>query len=316
MKFDLVLTNPPFQDSTNRGKTPHKLWIDFTKAAFSRFLVPDGLLHQVSPSSFMSPSNKVLQIFKDLRVIRLNLTTSSFFPEVGSSFAHYLIQNRYDESEVTTLITENGESTLQLTDDVFYLPTDLSSLSMSIHSKFIFLQKEHLAIKWDYVTCHNILLRRSNSLSKERTALHQYPVFHTNNQIWWSSIRQEFANSKKVIWTRSGYFEPFFDDGNLGGTDMAYYIEVESNEAGITLAHNLNLLLPKYIMKTAKWSGFGNEKVFVRLPVLPKRLLTDDEIFHYFKLSVEEAQYVRQIMEKGSRKNKRPFLHDGDFSNS
>ena len=304
MKFDLILTNPPFQDSTNRGKTPHKLWIDFTKAAFTRFLEPGGFLHQVSPASFMSPSNKVLQIFKDFRVIRLDLTTSSYFPEVGSSFAHYLIQNHLDSSEVTTLITNQGESKLRLDDDVFYLPTDLSSISLSIHSKFIFRQKVNLPVKWDYVTCHNILLSRSDSLSKTQTKAHQFPVFHTNSQIWWSSIRQDFANLKKVIWTRSGYFKPFFDNGSLGGTDMAYYVTVSTDRQGNSLSNNLNLLLPQYIMKTAKWSGFGNEKVFVRLPQLPDKMLTDDEMFRYFDLTLEECDYVRNVMAKSSGKNK------------
>ena len=35
MQFDVVATNPPFQDYTNRKKTQHKLWINFTKEAFN-----------------------------------------------------------------------------------------------------------------------------------------------------------------------------------------------------------------------------------------------------------------------------------------
>ena len=42
MQFDVVATNPPFQDSTNRKKTQHKLWINFTKEAFNKWLKPDG----------------------------------------------------------------------------------------------------------------------------------------------------------------------------------------------------------------------------------------------------------------------------------
>jgi hypothetical protein len=303
MKFDLILTNPPFQDSTKRGKTPHKLWIDFTKAAFEKFLTADGYLYQVSPASFMSPSNKILKIFKDYRVLRLNLTTSDYFPEVGSTFAHYLIQNTRDTAEKTLLTTYEGESLLTLDPDVFYLPTDLSTTSLSIHSKFIFKATEQLSVKWDYVTCHNILLRKSSSLSKTETEKHKYPIFHTNSQIWWSSVKQEFSSSKKVMWTRSGYFKPFFDDGIFGGTDMVYYVKVNSSEEGLALAHNLNLLLPQYVMKTAKWSGFGNERVFSRLPQLPKASLTDEEMFSHFGLTEEEVDHVRQTMESRRRKN-------------
>ena len=40
MKFDVVATNPPFQDYKNKKKTQHKLWIDFTRCAFDKWLKP------------------------------------------------------------------------------------------------------------------------------------------------------------------------------------------------------------------------------------------------------------------------------------
>ena len=49
----------------------------------------------------------------------------------------------------------------------------------------------------------------------------------------------------------------------------------------------------KYILETAKWSGFGNEKVFTSLPNLPRdRKLSDEDIFNLFNLTEEEINYV------------------------
>ena len=49
----------------------------------------------------------------------------------------------------------------------------------------------------------------------------------------------------------------------------------------------------QYILKTAKWSGFGNEKVFTSLPNLPRDMkLSDEDIFNLFNLTEEEIQYV------------------------
>lgn len=84
---------------------------------------------------------------------------------------------------------------------------------------------------------------------------------------------------------------------------MAYYVKVQSNDEGLILAKNLNLLLPQYVMKTAKWSGFGNERVFSRLPLLPNAELTDEEMFLHFNLTEEEVQHVRETMESRRRKN-------------
>ena len=112
---------------------------------------------------------------------------------------------------------------------------------------------------------------------------------------WYSRVRQDWGNSKKVMWTRSGYTKPFYDDGVYGGTDMIYYITVNSDTEGENLEHNLKSKLLTYILKTAKWSGFGNEKVFCGLPLLSTHAkMTDAEIYSQFNLTQEEITYVEE----------------------
>lgn len=304
MKFDLVITNPPFQDTQNRGKTPHKLWIDFTLRHFEKFLLNGGLLAQISPASFQSPSSKVLQLFRQKKVLWIDLTTSRYFPVVGSSFAHYVVINEPREKEATRIFTNNEEFSLKFDMSTAYLPNDLSSVSMSIHRKFIFVPNEKLNVEWDYVTCHNILIKRDRSLSREKTKKHKYPVMHTNSQEWWSSKRQEWADEKKVMWSRSGYFRPIFDSGTRGGTDMIYFVRVKTDSEGEFLAHNLNLNLPQYVMKTAKWSGFGNEIVFSMLPKLPNKQMTNEEMYELFGLTRKEVKYVERSVQRNRGKAK------------
>lgn len=297
MKFDVILTNPPFQDSVARGKTPHKLWIDFTKTVFRTLLKPGGVLCQVSPSSFRSPSNEVLNIMKENQTQYINLDTSVYFEGVGSTFADYAIVKNPNKGTKTAISANGKTDRTVLNDSVFYLPNDFCAASLSVHQKVVFETPKKLGVKWDYVTCHNIRLKTDKSLSKERTGIHQYPVFHTNRQQWWSSNRQSWASLPKVMWTRSGYTKPFFDSGVMGGTDMAYYVLVESRQDGQNLAHNLNLMLMQYIFATARWSGFGNERVFSALPELPRdRRLSDEEMFELFALTESEISYVKSYL--------------------
>lgn len=296
MKFDVILTNPPFQDTLRRGKTPHKLWIDFTLATFSRLLKEGGLLCQVSPSSFRSPSSRVLDLMKEHKTEWIRFDTRDHFPTVGSTFADYLIYKEPSDGTPTTIVVNGTTSELVLDDEVLYLPTDLSDEGLAIHRKVMFHPDEKLAVEWDYVTCHNIRLKDPDSiLSLEPTGRHVYKVFHTNRQTWWSSVRQDWASSLKVMWTRSGYTKPFYDPGTMGGTDAVYYVVVQDDAEGETLAHNLNLMLMRYIFATARWSGFGNERVFASLPDLPRNsCLSDDELFDRFGLSEREAAHVRE----------------------
>lgn len=296
MKFDLVLANPPFQDRTARGKTPHKLWIDFTRAAFSRFLKPGGLLLQISPASFQSPSSKVLEIMRTRSTLLINFDVAHHFPKVASSFAYYAIQNRQPKATRLTVITKDGNTfRTALTDQVLWLPADFCDHALEIHRKVMFSGNLRLKVKHDYVTCHNTTL--GSTLSKTRTGPFIYPVFHTNPQTWYSSVRQEWANKTKVMWTRSGYTKPFLDLGIMGGTDMVYYVEVPNQQAGENLLHNLSLPLIRYILRTARWSGFGNEIVFERLPDLPvDRRLTHKDICDRFGLTKKERAHVIEIV--------------------
>ena len=299
MKFDLIATNPPFQDTTRRGKTPHKLWIEFTKKAFSNWLEQDGYLAQVSPSSFRSPNSPILDLIKERQTEFINFDTETYFPKVGSSFAHYVIRNAPRPQDHATIIVAKGNKfEHELHEEIIYLPNVLEAADFGIHEKVMFRPRTRLDVRWDYVTCHNIRIHDSDSLSRERSLKHNCPVLHTNKQIWWSSKQQEFAAKKKVMWSRSGYTKPFYDRGQLGGTDMAYYVLVPTAKAGVRLEKILNLSLFRYIYTTAKWSGFGNERVFRLLPGVPDDVEPSDSgVFEYFELTQEEVSRVLEIVE-------------------
>jgi hypothetical protein len=205
-----------------------------------------------------------------------------------------------------------------------------------------------LDVKYDYVTCHNVirharvinqkkinkkldtikscdseqkaekifdsvkkLISKKKTIditvSKTQTSKHKYPLLHTNRQTWYSSIKQDFHDKKKVMWSRSGYTKPFYDNGNLGCTDMGYYILVDSKSDGECLSHNLNLNLFKYIFKTAKWSGFGNELVFTNIPKIPvNKKYTNQEMYNHFNISQTEAEYI-ELSLSPKHKGKKPI---------
>ena len=306
MKFDVILTNPPFQDSVNRKKTPHKLWIDFTLAVFDRLLAEGGSLIQVSPSSFSSPSNVVLELMEENQTQVLRFENERHFPEVASTFSDYWIRKAPNDGAPTTVYKADEVFDILLGPSVAYLPNDVCRLAMSIHSKAMFSKRPRLPVEWDYVVGHNIRRYDNNpTLVEEQTDSHVYPMFHTNRSTWWSSVQQEWASELKVMWTRSGYTKPFYDPGVLGGTDMVYFVRVNTEAEGLALASNLNLSLMRYIYKTAKWSGFGNERVFAGLPDLPRdRALTEEELNDTFGLTEEEVDYVTAAVAPRRRKTR------------
>lgn len=307
MKFDVIFTNPPFQDTANRNSTPHKLWIDFTLAVFDRLLEEEGTLCQVSPSSFGSPSNSVLDIMREYETQVLRYDTEPHFRATalkpGSTFSDYAIRKRPTGDTVTRVHTAKQDFSMVLDETVWYLPNDLSPMSIGIHEKVIFLHPNKLPIEWDYVTCHNInrFAHRSKykkvTLSEIEDPAFPYAAYHTSNSCWWSSVEPECLRVPKVVWSRSGYMKPVPDSGEYGVTDMSYFVRVNDFDEAENLAHNLSLNLIKYVSQSAKWSGFGNERVFAALPNLPRdKKLSDGELYSLFSLTAEEVEYVESYL--------------------
>jgi len=303
--FDVVASNPPFQDRAKRNTTPHKVWIDFTHKAFS-VLNDGGKLLWISPQSWSSPSNKVLKYFRKYKVHCVDFDTGNFFPDIGSTFSDYMIEKTGDQSFLSNINKDNKSFNVVLGDQTFYLPNDLSKDAYEIHKKVIFNPIKKLDVKYDYVTCHNIVLKKGDSLSKRFLLPHHInPVFHTNRQVWYSSKRQVFADKKKVMWTRSGYTQPFLDLGIHGGTDMCYYVVVETEKEGRNLLHNLSSDLFKYIFVTAKWSGFGNEKVFKSLPDIPRdKSYSNNELCKFYGLDQSQIDYIKKYHSQVKNKSK------------
>ena len=295
MKFDLILSNPPFQDVEKRGKTRHKLWIDFTMKSLSEWLRPGGTLCQVSPASFRSPSSPVLEAMRTLQTEWIDFDIRDNFPGIGSTFATYCIKNT-THSGPSQVFTDHGAVAISLDRAVPYLPLD-APRGLEVHRKVMWLPQEKLPVQSDYVTAHNIKRRTTQTVSENQTTQHIYPVFHTNNKTWWSSIEPPCLKRKKVVFTRSGYFRPFFDSGTLGVTDMSYFIFVDGDVEGSNLVHNLNSLLIRYILRTTQWSGFTHEMILQSMPNLPTNVaMSDEDMFSRFGLNAVEVAHVQSIM--------------------
>ena len=112
---------------------------------------------------------------------------------LGFSISKILEANGYNIIK-TQIINDRGIFKKKINSNVVYLPNDFCEESLSIHSKVIFNQKDKLQVLYDYVTCHNVLIHRNDTISKIKTDKHIHPIYHTNNQIWYSQVRQDWAD--------------------------------------------------------------------------------------------------------------------------
>ena len=348
MKYDVIVGNPPFQDKAKRNTTPHKIWIEFTHKVFDNLEDGGALLWVSpaswgSPSSKVLQYFWQYQVpnidldtaehfpgigstFSNYLVYKQNDdTTATEFTKNGATFSAII------DDSVKYLGNDFCEHSFNIHKKVMFDTQDKLPISydyvtchnvirhtFKLHEKRIANTKKALQnatsakatirAQERLSRLINERSRLSVTISEHQTTKHRYPILHTNNKTWYSSIKQDFLDKKKVMWSRSGYTKPFYDKGTKGCTDLGYYTTVASDTEGEILSHNLQTKLFRYIFATARWSGFGNDKVFKMLPDLKTaKALSDSEIFKKFNITQAEQAYIDKFLQpkKTKRKSKK-----------
>ena len=127
-------------------------------------------------------------------------------------------------------------------------------------------------------------------------SVYQYKTHHTNAQTKFSRLKSKDFDKKKIVWSLSGYFKPFYDPGTIGTTEVCQYIVVNSDKEGTNTLSYLNSKLYRYIISTGKWSGFLNGRVIEGLPKLPNKKYTDQDLYVLFNLTEEEIKTIEDAI--------------------
>jgi hypothetical protein len=103
--FDLVIQNPPYNDSSGNKGANHTLWDKFTVKAIESWLKPGGYLVAVHPGNWRQGNSEVFPLFKEKQLCYLEIHNSTDGQKTfkcGTSYDWYLLENtsRYTKTVV------------------------------------------------------------------------------------------------------------------------------------------------------------------------------------------------------------------------
>ncbi len=147
MKFDVVITNPPFnnpKNKTKKGKNGNNtLYIPFIKLGKS-VLKSGGVMKYINPPSALTkstilnqPSPTLSDLMRDGSVENIDYTTESYFPSIGSPICSWTYVDGKKQGKVTIKHpTEdvNGEYDIK---DVYYFPHSLEKIEYDLYRKIV-----------------------------------------------------------------------------------------------------------------------------------------------------------------------------------
>lgn len=285
MQFDVIVGNPPYQNSSNSRS--EALWLKFILKSSK---ISDKVLF-ITPTTWCnlseaSHSSRLFNIFKS-RLSYANISNNikeNYFKGIGSTFSYFLLT---EERKDNNFIIESDSGTFKLSYDLIkWIPSNINLITLSILNKTLWSNSEKLKGSFNEITGYRKGGKHihSDGLYKVSNTSAQY-----SKDIWlYTNVPQNIMNLPKVIFSDSGYNKPYYDSGsiNLGHHSRAFFVKDES-EAN-DLINFLESDLIKFLIKTTVSSGssVGFESFAKYIPSNYKDI----------KLTQEEIEYIEHAV--------------------
>jgi len=286
MKFDVIVGNPPYQNSSDSGS--EALWLKFILKSSK---ISDKVLF-ITPKSWCNLSeasynSSLFNIFKS-RLSYANISNNikeNYFKGIGSTFSYFLLT---EERKDNNFIIESDSGSFKLSYDLIkWIPSNINLITLSILNKTLWSNSEKLKGSLNEITGYRKGGKHihSNGLYKVSNTSAQY-----SKDTWlYTNVPQDIMNLPKVIFSDSGYNKPYYDSGsiNLGHHSRAFFVKDES-EAN-DLINFLESDLIKFLIKTTVDSGIsiGFESIAKYIPSNYKDIILTQEEIDYIENAVK-----------------------------
>jgi hypothetical protein len=309
IKFDIIVGNPPYQDSNATGD--NKLYLDFTKMSLD-ILIENGLLLFITPRNILDylllvdKNRKYIDNFYQLKYLAIE-TSNKHFPKVGSTFAYFLIKKQlyYEPTIIEYMYLDKIEIIKIMFQKGFKIPRVLTILDMEILSKIT--SKTNNYILHDFIFNNKTQRIRKqhidkNIISIKETDKHKIKIIDTINKTkpfpgkyYYYNIKDNDFDKKKLILSKKGYLMPYIDDTkSYTYSDNFKYI-IDDNMEQIKLLFESKII--KYLLFQYSKNGFDSIDI---LKTLDKKNLTnikfENDLYNLYDLTEKHINHINTIL--------------------
>lgn len=294
IKFDVIVGNPPYQDSSKTEKGGTTLWGVITNHCINNRLKDGGTMSFVTPNAWMS-FGKSGKVMKQYQLHTVDTDVAKFFPGIGSTFTSWTLEKTPVYKE-TYFPAENLNIDLR---EVESLPVGRPLSGLSIIDNVMAWTGDRLEpkleqnrdLKGGWSSRKNKFL--DIDASTEKTAEYKYEVFHTNSMSYYVKDEpSDYYKPKIIISVSSPYPKVYADPIGCAFGDLRTYIVVDDQETGNNILSYLDSKLFRFIWRRPGMISWTS----LKLPKLENKKWTDSEIYDLFNLSSEEIKIVNDYV--------------------
>ena len=299
MKFDGIVTNPPYADSSHT-ESKNTLWRKWFE--FDELLNDDGVFAEIIPSSWMGSPPIMKKHFLNEGELKVNLThlnrdeCEKYFKGIGSNFSYFVyLKNKYGGQTKVVAKNVNKEiekSKLNLNDLIFnVLPRDLSTEAESILSKTL-VNRELLGVL-NTTVCH---ANNKHLWRNERGDEFKYPIEKYPNVTIYYNREHPHQGIPKVVIPTTTYYRVIYYTTNGTSQSMCYYNLKDDEDKDVVL-NNINNKLFDYLNECFRYSNWNSVNLLRNLPKLPMdKKMSDKNIYDYFDLTGNDIKRIEGMI--------------------
>lgn len=315
MKFDVVVGNPPYQnshekDAESKRKVGNKLWYQFIFMA-DNLVKKNGYVMMVSPNQWLTGGVQMrkggLGVLKDIFAKKQLITatiggiTQKYFKGIGISIGWWAYQNR-PVTDVTPL--NLGTTTINVDfKDLEFLTPEASEESISIVSKTLLASNAKFDTYYFNSQCKPNAHNETEKATKTNKHAHWIMGSDVTNNLvirYFPKVLNGRVGYKKILFPMSTrYWQPFLTDATTSVASLGQALKVDDNTTQVGFESVFYSKLFKYLCFNLQIAQNGFMKT-VLVKALPKldmsKKWTDKAIYKHFGLTQEEIDYIENAV--------------------
>ncbi len=288
-KFDIILGNPPYQDSS-KNNTATSLWIPFVDKAIN---ITSNYLLYVTPINWLNIKLSKYHSFRkyNLEKVFIFSNENTPFKNIKIDVGYYLI-NVNKSFKTPTLI--NNKYIINIS-EYGNLPKNIYNInSLNIWSK---LMKNNET--FEISRKNQIHTQRKNLWREDKDDIYKYRTVKTINKneivYYWSNEKKSNYDDIKVMIPESKSHLKSFIGDKCNTTQGIFYIKMKNKIEAENFLSILKSPLYSYLLNVSKWSPALPQSTLETLPMIDiSKSWTDKELYNYFNLSKEEIDLIEK----------------------
>ena len=325
--FDIIIGNPPYQDSNATGD--NKLYLSFIKFSLN-LLIDNGLLLFITPTNvknYLTCQNKnrnYIDNFYNIKFLSIN-TSNKYFPQIATYFAYFVIEKKIIKECMTQVEFIRNTNTNQIETDIiqikkeYNLPLCISQKDISIINKTSNLI-ENTHIIFDIKKAeYNIAGKKSfqrirtqhitiGKISKTQTNDFKFKIIDKINKsnplpgiFYYNDNQMIDYGKRKIIMCTGGYLMPSYDDtGQYNLSDNMIYMLCSSENEYKSFEILVNSNLVKYLNKVTMTDNIhGRDTVIMNMKSINlNNISNDDDIYKIYNITNDEKKIIELTINK------------------